>query len=586
LRPSDASTWVAARFQELHAAIAGINGEAAPRIGVNDTIVIVDAPTAVLYDLSDWNPLREQPPLNPLSVILSLLILALPEVQWAFIDTEFVTLCHLGFADGHLAGTSRSIGRLFDLHDSGYTTLFDPAGLREWIRQRIAQSSEESILVAAHIPLRKHLSASIDDEAAYGFFTAYAAYRFGYRSFLVVTASFFERLFRKPCSVSNDVHLLLEDVYLRFTGHRPRIHASDLLQRDAEYEGLTSAPYRVFITVGQKQGISESTWRSNQEYMRQRSSEGQLVRVVSKPLAGIFDVWNRSGLMRLLRLGSRRGFAPGFVWPPETPSAQTPTMPHSAPSRLRLLADTMISRVGGCLESSRSVSDAVRAALVSLDAAEYVGSLTPTTAFDALIWKHECEVQAECLFTGVQYNIDVDTRLAEVHREIEVIGQNLGKSRRRFSTLNAEASVVSRLAMRFRTFDQFDEDQACMTRLRSLYRHIWFNRRRSWAWIVYPARWYVDCLLDSMWMFAAVLILWLCVLAVGYAAAAHTIEWAGLWEGLNDALAAFVGVSPVHTDPNRATPLSIGVLNIAAAFLGFVHLGIFVSHVYSLMARK
>jgi hypothetical protein len=251
-----------------------------------------------------------------------------------------------------------------------------------------------------------------------------------------------------------------------------------------------------------------------------------------------------------------------------------------------MLADVMISRVGTCLESAQSVAEAVRAALVSLDAVEYLGSLTPTTAFEALVRKHECEVQAECLFAGVQFNIDVATRLAEVHKEIVEIGKSLGAGGRRFSMLNAEASIVSRLAVRFRSFDQFDEDQDCMTRLRSLYRHIWFMRRRTWAWVVYPARWYVDCLLDSMWAFGVVILFWISILTIGYAAAAHRIDGVGLWEGLNDATTAFVGVSPAHTELHSHTPAMIGTLNIVAELLGFVHLGIFISHVYSLMARR
>jgi hypothetical protein len=587
------SRWIAARFDELHRAVVGIEGGDVRQIGVQDTIVVVDASSEVLYDLSDWNPLREQPALNPLSAVLGLLVLALPEVQWVFIDSEFITLTRLTCADAHLAMSASALQEAVELFDSAYTPLFDPAGLRESIRRRIRQTREGDSLIAAHVPLRSELSASIDDESGYAFFTAYIAYRFGYRNSLVVTASLLERLFSQQRPAHGHYSLLLEDIYLRFHDQDPRTHTSDLKERDRKFVGLTQAKQRILITVGQRHGISENTWARNVDYIQERTDEGDFIRVVSKPFAGIFDVWKRSGLMQRLRAGERHGFAPGFLFPPVSPESIPELVPHSAPARLRMISDALINRSGRLLDSLRSVPEAVRASVLAVDALEYSGNLTTTSAFEALALKHQCEVLAECLFSGVQFNIEVTNRLAEVHKEISEIGRSHGASGRRNSMLNAEASVVSSLAMRFRAFNQFDEDQECMARLRSLYRHIWFRRRRLWAWIVYPVRWYVDWLLDSMWAFVGAIALWIGALAIGYATVAHQIDCSGLWAGLNDAVSAFLGVSLMHTEVplstlvnTSSTPVDIGLLNMLAEVLGFIHLGIFISHIYSLVTRR
>ncbi len=59
----------------------------------------------------------------------------------------------------------------------------------------------------------------------------------------------------------------------------------------------------------------------------------------------------------------------------------------------------------------------VRRATFATDALELTGHRTPTTALEALSTKHQLELTAECHFSGIEYNVDVKSRLAEIRKK-------------------------------------------------------------------------------------------------------------------------------------------------------------------------
>lgn len=595
----DNPSWIAPQFRNLHDAIAGSLNQSAREIGIANTVVIVDVPDGhdllekMLLYIGALDPIEEDPALHPWCTLLAMLVLALPEVHWVFrsreINADFDCL-----ADVHLLDSSNNLLYVLRLHDAGYTPLFDPSGLRNHIRGRLRNQTDlEGRHEAAHVPVRSSLAASIDDEEAYAFFTAYAAYRFGYRCHVVTTRAMFERLFGKknqarplPNSIplrEAKISLSLEDLYLRFPDHRPESHMSDLAKRDEGFARLRDISNRVFVTIGQPESMGSEAWGNISSYLRELSARGVFTRVLYKPLSGFFDIWERSGLMAKLNYGMHKGLAKGFEWPPRRQILSEKTGTHSTPARLRTVGERLIERSEAILAQAKSVQDAVYGALLALEALEYVGPLAPTTALEALARKHELEVQAECLSFGVEYNIDVGLRLAEIQREIREIAHHFNPKTRNLSSMDAEASIVSALALRYREFNQFDEDQECSKRIRDLYRHLWLRRHRRWAWIVWPVRWYVDLLLNSISTFVLMIILWIVVFTFLFAMFPHLGYDHSIFHGLKDAITSFVGVQPAH---ERSGSVAIDLLSMFASVLGFVHLGIFVSHIYSIMVRR
>ena len=232
---------------------------------------------------------------------------------------------------------------------------------------------------------------------------------------------------------------------------------------------------------------------------------------------------------------------------------------------------------------AQSVPEAVHGAVLAVEAQEYLGHRTPTTSLEALALKHQLEVLAECLFYGIEYNMNVKSRFREIQEEVKSIGKWFRPRTRKHSRLNAEVRVISELALRFKDHNQFDEEQECLARIRDLYRHLWFEKNKWFAWSIYPVRRYIEFLLISMFRFALAIIFWVIVLGLLY----NLLRPAGdaPWHGYVDAMTSFFGLQPAHDLPMSREEHAVG-LNMAAILLGFVHLGIFISHLYSIVSRR
>ncbi len=113
-------------------------------------------------------------------------------------------------------------------------------------------------------------------------------------------------------------------------------------------------------------------------------------------------------------------------------------------------------------------------------------------SLEAVALKHQLEVLAECMFYGIEYNMDVRSRFQEIESEVNAIGEWFQPQTHRLSELNAEIRIVSELLSMFHQHCQFDEEQESLKRIRNRYRRLWFSRHPHWAWAVYPARWYVE----------------------------------------------------------------------------------------------
>jgi len=555
-----------------------------------EPIVIVDAVLPM-----DLNPVASPSGWNRL---ISLLILAFPEVRWVF---GVVSGMEMEGEDEKnrwkMVEGRHSLSSLFDV---GWDPLFDGSGLRAWVRRKAAQHNGGK--VAPWIPQRNHWAAAIDDEAAYAQLHGYTAYRHGYRCFPVSSYTLGKRLFGKkegrwklgPCS------LTLEDFYLGFPDKEEKVHLASLVDRKEKWPGLDrgqDGSTRHFITSGLGRSQGDENVAANRAYRRELRNQGRGGSEVAKPIPGIFGLWRDTGLARSLKdedtetRRAYRGLAKGFFWPYHKHSAGTESGEgHSAPGLLLLVVDHLLGRAQRLCPEALDVRDAVRGAVLSISALELLGPKTPGTARLAVELKHRFEVLAECQSGGVQHGIELEERFAEIRREMRLLGQWYGIRAREGAVLNGEIAIVSRVKSIFGENEEFDEEEACRRRITILHRWLWMkkNRWNPLAWGFWPVRAYIEFMLGSLSRVALAIVAWILAL-IGifnwisrHAEASITDGAEHPMTATKQAIFSFLGSPPA--DPND--PLWLVGMSIFASLAGFLHLGLLISLLYSKISRR
>lgn len=589
--------WVTNVFVELVASIEKVCEQNA-----FNTLAIVELGDDSIIKPSELNPLSTT--CDPWASVVGLLILSFPEIHWCF-----YTYCFAGssrLVEAHLIRSLRQkedLTRILELYKKRFSTLFDATGLRALIRSGLLEEGVDGTSTR-YAPVRNSLAAVIDDEEEYAYLNAYTAYKFGFRVQVLTSFSLMNSMLRKkPTDLQKDSYvdehlsLVFEDIYLEYPDYDPTrpLALSQLRKRDECFSLLREIPQRIFMTVGHhRYSPNHHLELDNLTYIRSLRSAGQYQRTVHKPAAGIFDIWTRSGMKS--RLARNDGHDIGFEWLKQSRSAVGSTNSHSAPGRLLLVAHRLLNRARNVLATCNSVPDAIYGATLALEAQEYLSSRTPTTSIETIALKHQLEVTAECMFYGVEYNMDVRNRLTELRKEITSVGVWFSTATRKYSQLNAEIRITSKLLQIYRERDQFDEEQTVLVQIRKLQRHLWYRQHRLWAWLFYPMRCYVEFLLRSLPRFALALMLWIITLTFVYGllyplhGQSPALNEEPLLHGLSDAVTTFLGMQPPH-DVSTLIHQSYGGrgllgVTIVAIVASFVHLGIFISHVYAMITRR
>lgn len=597
--------WTLQTFEHIASGIEAAAEQQGGLGGLCKAIAFIDLSDERLSRIDELNPLSLRRGSWP--AVVAMLVLAFPEVRWV-LNTPLVPPDSFLFKEVHVLDAANPLRDIFKLHKQGLSVLFDPTGLRSIIRGEMRLTEEEGQRVAPYIPVRSEVAASLDEEEDYAYLNAYAAYRFGFRCHVLTSYAMTKRVLRaedepppaaapaagggpapeQDAQGDDQISLVFEDLYLNFPDKDPEDsrHYSKLDVRDGYFNRLRKVSQRIFVTVGhERRSEDQETWVVNREHLQRLRGEGKHCRVVYKPEAGIFDLWKRSGLRwRLKKYGGRSS---EFDWPPRRAAVAESPGGHSAPGRLLLIANKLIQRSNRILKTAHTLPEALHGAVLALEAQEYLGHRTPTTSLEALALKHQLEVLAECMFYGVEYNMDVAGRFDEIEQEVRSIGEWFKVSTRDLSRRNAELRIVSELLKTFRDHNQFDEEQKSLARIRHLHRQLWFGRRGLWARPFYPIRWYIEFLLRSFLNFVLAIVFWLVLLGFLYNYYRHGDITPGpiWWHGFVDATVSFIGLSPPHDLKEIGETGAVGVCVVAIG-LGFVHLGIFISHLYSIIARK
>jgi hypothetical protein len=158
--------------------------------------------------------------------------------------------------------------------------------------------------------------------------------------------------------------------------------------------------------------------------------------------------------------------------------------------------------------------------------------------------------------------------------------------------LNADMNIFSELVGVLRNYNRFDEQQTCMNKVRHLHNTLWM-RRKPMNLLFWPVLRYLELLLSSFAAFSTVLLIWVVGLS-------FLFWWTGpgyktWWPGLTDAVSGFFSVGTLIPNPD-STPTANGMTNnvswnyVAVACMtivsGFLHLGVFISHLYPIISRR
>lgn len=534
-------------------------------------------------------PIRLNPFLTQgMESLIAMLILAFPEVRWLF-----GTICGYDTTNDEKAQTVngkldafRDAHGLHRLFAPRQCALFDADGLRDWVRER-ASTDENTAGVSGYLPRRRQFSLALDEETPYSHLHAYTAYRFGFRAAPVNSGALADYLLGEH-KRQIPLAMVFEDVYVNFADGRRGMSWLDFDPANGEgrskhWPRLANTEHRIFVTSGQRISGDGPKWASNAAYFARLKDEGRHVEMLFKPYAGIFRLWEDAKLFQKLSWPDethhvRRGVAAGFIWPPRESSFTNEEHGHSSPGVMLVIAESLIERAEQLLENGvYSVPDAVQGAVLANDALEILGGRTPTVAVEALRLKHQFEVLAECQFAGVEHHIRLEKRMQDTHRDVQAIARWFGPDQQEAASLNAEIHILTTLMRVFREAAQFDEEQECLREIRRLNRNLGRLQRNVLAKPVYWLRCYADFLLSSLRNFAGGIAGWVVLLTGLYylAQPAHRT----FVDALRATFSSFIGFQPPENDPSL-------VITMIAMLAGVAHLGIFISHLYTIVSRK
>lgn len=372
-------------------------------------------------------------------------------------------------------------------HQNGYKPLFDPSGLRTFIKREIIES-EKGRKISVPEEIKNILNdraikraAAIDEEFPYTFLNGYVAYRFGYRCYMVTTLAEMDKL-----NCCRELDTAFEDMELLFSDMTPddenkingKLDKNALEVRREIYTFLPPLKKTLIIT-----GVGDES-----EYITKPFPGLYALRDKMEERGQLEDVWqNYKKTPSIKQLGIFGQLTSLFCKGdeirvhPEQNEIQSETKTHGAPNRILLIANSLINRARRMASNANSCQEAVHGAVLALEAKELLHSRSMTTALEALSLQHNMEVTAECSFYGVAQEIQTGPRFEEIAYEtdkIVKIGDNI-KAHKLAQSYNAHIEMLNNIRLVFRKYEQFDEEGKCLIRIRGILQALHFYSKFS-----------------------------------------------------------------------------------------------------------
>ncbi|MBF0466709.1 MAG: hypothetical protein HQK94_16690 [Nitrospirae bacterium] len=484
---------------------------------------------AVIFDYTDGRGLLPEN-LDPAhddeidrGVILSRLIVAYPEVYWIIlgtnsnkppIDTKVQWPEHL--AD--VANMADCLA-LLKRHESGYRTLFDPSGLRTSIKQTVLeenkpedndkgqgkQPSKVKENIRDLLESRSDKSAAIlDEELAYTFLHGYSAYLKGYKCYVVT--SMYEM--NKLTQDNRPVNISLEDLELKFYDMKPEneIEINGHFDNDSMEQRRKKYP---FLPVEKKDRIFITGWWPCDKLLSAFDNKG------GKPLSGIYALkdliekaehgdrarkkpcffeklfseiidnsrqcigenHNESeSINRLNLLKQIKGFR-GKGTDAESQEFKS----HSVTNVILVIGESLLKRARNIQQGAASCPDAIHAAVLALEGKELFYGRAMTTSLEMFSLQQKMEVTAECCFYGVGQQINIEKRLYDIGKTTDdILRIEHNSDIEKYSqSYNAQVEIVNEIRLTFKKYEQFDEEDICIDRIRKISQGIHFVSEKS-----------------------------------------------------------------------------------------------------------
>jgi len=560
-------------------------------------IAILDPPSEAAFRLTNLNPI--DPTAESWGLFVATLVLAFPEMHVLLVGPSGLAASSLARSAHRLSARTLELMRHVAVSGFGSLTLLDGTGLREQVRDLIRNKQErDRSRPMRALPCRERFAVSIDEESSYAVLEAYVAFRMGFRACPITTWGVASEVLggknpvpgaeAQPSGLPwSTPDLVFEDLYLNFLDLPARLpdapkispterRLSNLRYRDDVFERLGDAKRkdnfrRVIVTVGHRRSSTLlSRWKENLAYVK---SAGGHLRIIYKPVAGMFSFIRAAGLSAKTFQKRRRNPSVGDEGS------------HSAPGRIVFVAEVLLGRASHMLASAKTAVEAIHAAVLACEAKELLVGKTPTTALEAVALQHEAEVAAESMFLGVEYNIDVKQRFNDIQREVGAVAVWFAPGQRYRSSLNARLTIAERLAQRFSSLHQVEEELACLAHARKLRFDLWV-REKPWRWVLWPVLRYVAFTLASLGRFVAGVASWILLFA-GVHYVLHSLPDASgaarFWHALASSAYFFATLQPCEVV--RHSVLIDGIL-AAQGFVAFLNLGLLISHLYLTASRR
>lgn len=451
-----------------------------------NAVAIIDV-SDVYNDISlSLNPIIDS---NETGQIVSSLILAYPEVYWIFLGTYYNKLKEsLSWEKEHFVDVTE-INRIIELlkrHQDGYRPLFDPSGLRTYIKETVietekalgrdnkseAENDQMLSIVSECLKKRKTQSAVvIDEELPFTFLNGYIAYRTGYRCFMITSKSEMGKVLKEP---NGTLQLSIEDLDIKLSdmdsGETKILRDLDVRANEENYK-ILDIKNRLIVT-----GVA-----TNEE---RKKYEGRF-EIIDKPYAGIFDfkkyidkLSNPEHLESKDTIGSQNQIKNNNSSESDLPDNKKNSndfpVSHSALNKILLIADSLISRAKKILKDAKNCQEYVLGAILSLELKELLHGKSMTTALEAIALQHQMEARAECCFLGVAHEIKTKLRFVDISKEVASIIKINDKiePKKLAQSHNAQLEIINNIRLIFKEYEQFDEEEVCLIEIRDLRRKL------------------------------------------------------------------------------------------------------------------
>lgn len=300
----------------------------------------------------------------------------------------------------------------------GMRCWFDPTGLRTFVKSRFlgtmfGSSDKWDNTADQRKVLRSRIeqaAVAIDEEREFAVLSAYGAYKFGRRSWLVTSFAEFGNYPLKPDDdpplwsadyIKSDDVVILRDIDLRFPDlpdKSPRLR--DELADIDKWKDRLGERWMVRAISSHRGMLNISDCRKTPPRLGQLGLNTYVG--LSKPIGSLYE-------LKLLLRNSHS------VAARLKPAATSGSGGHGAPYLNLAIAESLISQARKY--QGEPVANLI-GALLAGEASELLLGMSQTTALEALLLQHKKEVAAEVEFPGISHNIKIHERRADIEAAV------------------------------------------------------------------------------------------------------------------------------------------------------------------------